>query len=617
MRYIKSMILLILLVSAWTVYLPLTLADDIDKQKKFQRELHRAALDAGVDISSLSKRTTPQALFNWDDADKSLMELALHYGATPFSHVGGDSQFMSAMRGKNYEKSRYLLSLQRTFRRPSDGPSSLDELQKFIKDRKIKDISSLLSQLPNDFKKGYVLMYDSKSLQSATDNYPRVIMFGGTGNLIIAFNGDPSQRGYHELEAIEFDWSSLKYKFQEFNFDPEVSPNVPVPSSINPQKCTTCHLKSGRTSEDMRPNFNPYFLWPGAYGSNNDNFLNRDGMNKHTRDTEKEETALYQFVNKDHSGTRYMYLPSFSLTKNIPNKSFTKLVYFQNSFRIANNIRNSPQYEQYKFLIQMILKQCPFEWDDVLKLKSRYNADTVLKDLDSHVREMVEKIAPDNFSGRADAEHEPEIYLKLVYLDHHTRTQLTNDGKAILNWSPLPRNNDVDILTHDLFETGVPGISHLENLWFTLTLVDESLYGLECRELFENHGEKRKDTERIKKDTDEKGIRVSHETENSTPCTTLFNPQTYIKRHCTSCHDKNIGPDIPFQDLGEIQKWLSEPIPGSGKTLWESLRYRLNPKTPSTDRMPMDGSPLTEEQYKDVMEFFGQLKQKELNSSGQ
>lgn len=506
----KSTFFLIPLLSIWAAYWPIALAGDPDM--RFEKAMYRGA-DISEIESILKTGADPDIAFQMRDGyhsvklNKELVELFIRYGGNPFEMgARGVSTFFSALEKENrdYGFADYLLELQRTFRKPDfHGPSSLDELQQFIKDRKIKTISSLLSQLPQDFKNKYVMMYESKSLQGATDTHPRIIMFGGTGNLIIAFNSDPSQ-----LEAIEFDWHSFKYKFQEFDV------NSKTPSAINPKICTSCHLKSGTSPNEMRPNWNPYDFWPGAYGSNDDRLKKeKNGFKGITpwdlrfpRDPGQEEAAFDDFMRQDHSGTPYEHLPRYGYyankvpsDKNLkayyssrPNLMLTRLVYFQNAFRIADIIRNSPQYEKYKFLIQMILKNCSFEWNEVIQLKSSYNRETILESLDPDVRRLLERMNHPNgrslggdIKSNKPAEREGQLYLKLVFLDQETGTQFTNDGKAILNWSLLPEIQDIEFVRFDLFESGSSS-TLFSQLWFPLTLIDKSLRGLECRELFEN-----------------------------------------------------------------------------------------------------------------------------------
>ena len=69
-------------------------------------------------------------------------------------------------------------------------------------------IEQVLPLLPERMLARYVLMEESGSLQGATPDNPRVILYGNTScrfdaNLLVTFNGDPKERGYAYLEAIQ------------------------------------------------------------------------------------------------------------------------------------------------------------------------------------------------------------------------------------------------------------------------------------------------------------------------------------------------------------------------------------------------------------------------------
>ncbi|MEQ1875768.1 MAG: hypothetical protein ABL958_03920, partial [Bdellovibrionia bacterium] len=141
---------------------------------------------------------------------------------------------------------------------------TFENLVETLDGKQVRTIEALLPLLPREFLTEYVLMYKSRSLQEASFKFPRVLMYGNDATLMMAFNGHASQNGFDSLEVIQFRQKSSSFEFHEITFDGKNRPSV---SEANPAKCVKCHQSSTRTNVDMRPNWEPYDIWPGAYGS--------------------------------------------------------------------------------------------------------------------------------------------------------------------------------------------------------------------------------------------------------------------------------------------------------------------------------------------------------------
>jgi hypothetical protein len=109
----------------------------------------------------------------------------------------------------------------------------------------------------------YLLSFRSRSLQSSTPESPRAILFNPAADFMASFNGHTALRGSRNIEVIHFDEATEKFEFRELTFDLKNRPTVSEP---NPQKCLECHQSFTRTDVDPRPNWEPYFMWPGFYG---------------------------------------------------------------------------------------------------------------------------------------------------------------------------------------------------------------------------------------------------------------------------------------------------------------------------------------------------------------
>ena len=257
-----------------------------------------------------------------------------------------------------------------------------EDLQKLIQSKQITTIEELIPQLPEEFRKQFILMHESQSLQPATPSHPRVITFGQNARLILAFNGDrklsegtPSgDNPYLTLEVIQFRETVAgglprdRFDFFEASF-PTASRDKVTFSDVNPSKCMKCH------TSDPRPNWEPYNIWPGAFGSL-DSFMSKSkwyintvskfplaekwkiGLPAGIDEVVKidEDEAFQRFKNNYLSLPRYrslMITDQKEISTNLLN--FSESIGNLNFRRIARKIKVLPTYEKYKYAILGIL----------------------------------------------------------------------------------------------------------------------------------------------------------------------------------------------------------------------------------------------------------------------
>lgn len=134
--------------------------------------------------------------------------------------------------------------------------------------RSVEDTLETLSSLYPEFFANYILMYHSRSLQTSSFEYPRAILFDRSGHFVFSFNGNPQHRGFYNLELMHFIPEERRFEFREVTFSGDGS-KPPRISEANPAKCMACHQSPSRATNDPRPNWEPYNIWPGAYGSLN------------------------------------------------------------------------------------------------------------------------------------------------------------------------------------------------------------------------------------------------------------------------------------------------------------------------------------------------------------
>jgi hypothetical protein len=134
-------------------------------------------------------------------------------------------------------------------------------LQWLLSHQDIGSVEELLAALPAAQRNRYALVFESRSLQGASAENPRVILYGPDARFIVTFNGSPGQRGFRVVETMEFDEDSKQFRLRELLF-PEAAagPDRVVVSELNPERCARCH------GAPARPVWDTFPLWPGAYG---------------------------------------------------------------------------------------------------------------------------------------------------------------------------------------------------------------------------------------------------------------------------------------------------------------------------------------------------------------
>jgi len=161
-----------------------------------------------------------------------------------------------------------------------------------LRSQDIGSVEELLTALPAPQRSRYALMFESRSLQGATPENPRVILFGPDARIILTFNGSPAQRGFRVVETMEFDDGEKEFRLRELVFpDPATGAAQVQVSEVNPPHCARCH------GAPPRPVWDSFPLWPGAYGE-------RYGARLSTR----ERTGLAAFLARQPTHARYRQL---------------------------------------------------------------------------------------------------------------------------------------------------------------------------------------------------------------------------------------------------------------------------------------------------------------------
>jgi hypothetical protein len=227
------------------------------------------------------------------------------------------------------------------------------DLQSQIETLRPKSVDDVLANMPASFRGRYTLMFASRSLQGASFEAPRAILYGPDARFIVTFNGDSAQRGYNSIETMEFDDATQQFRFREiaFSADGDDSQSVTI-SAANPGHCTICH------GSPARPIWDGQTLWPGAYGERYNAKLSAE-----------EASGMERFLARQSSDPRYQYLLGAGRFRNPemfrpstqslyagtlaepPNAELSALLDRLVSQSIARELSQNPKFDAFQYLL--------------------------------------------------------------------------------------------------------------------------------------------------------------------------------------------------------------------------------------------------------------------------
>lgn len=443
-----------------------------------------------------------------------------------------------SIKDLNFEK---LVNLSQASEKPYSVEKSLAQLQTYY---------------PDIFD-SYILMHRSRSLQQSSFLNPRVLLIGYESRFVITYNGDPNHSGYNSLETMEFDEQDSTFTFREILFnDGEIKV-----SEDNPQKCLNCHQSASRTDINPRPNWEPYNLWPGAYGMVGHG---SDFLRKYTgvfdpflfSEFEQEEQRYKEFSEYSKRHSRYKFLKALKPDKKgkyfntsidyrparMPT-NFTESLGILNSKRLYQTIKNHPHTKNVEnafWLYNNCFENIKFP-------------DKIFNWLQDQVPEVQLKKNPKNLS---------EI-LDILF---------TPFGIDTSDWS-------MDFQTAGKF-------SMRKNGRFT-TPGSSSVTYLLKQQYKKEHPEGINCDEQAKKALEEISVFNLKDLENIKNKFAVT-PQPLINQ-CATCHSTFLtAPYIPFNDELALKSALQESGFTRG-TLLDEILFRIGPHATSIERMPANG----------------------------
>ena len=276
------------------------------------------------------------------------------------------------------KRAAWLFSLFISFQGALAG-EDFDRLVQLVQSKNVKTVENFLSILPPGLKKKPILMYRSRSLQGASFESPRAILYSTSSNLTIALNGGPPQSSGNDVEIMEFNPKTKGFEFHEISFR---SPSTPLVQGDS--RCVQCH------GTPTRPIWDSYDLWPGMYGSDASKLIG------------KERQEYSKFLTNHKSNSRYREL-GISPLDGTPEEQigtpFSQTLNRSRSEELISEIRRDPKLWKYRYAILGALYCSEYEPVDAFipaELRSSFprSYDSLL----SHTR----KVADSNYQARRE-----------------------------------------------------------------------------------------------------------------------------------------------------------------------------------------------------------------------
>lgn len=475
-----------------------------------------------------------------------------------------------------------------------DDGISYETFQKKIQDSKAQTLEHALELVPSAFFQNYVLMYRSRSLQDASYLMPRAIVFGRSSKFIMAFNGHEKQKGYNNLEIIQYREKTQRWEFREVTF---FADKPPLFSEANPAKCLECHQSPQRSNVDPRPNWEPYNFWPGTYASVDEEIrpkLKPDYEGFLSGDKSSLSAPLTKFIEQDFvlvdeqslelenlnrfqqqikpSHPRYKFLGRFSLRNPL---ALTKALVILNMNRVARLAKEElgDLFPVYKYALLGLGDYADMTSSARLKFRC---ADVYMPQdvLQKHLaRTLAQKSLPEKEylrpQGSTSWKYGFAAGLDTIFLPLGINT---ND------WS-MDFRTDGRFAAQDRFTSPHDSRSHFRVAMENVYPQDEAIH-MDCKQL---------------KAASEVALSEFNSTgdlERRLQSPVVVQNQKPLIQRCISCHvnyeDGGQAPAIPFDNLTKLKPLLHQGKYRRG-TLFDEILFRTGDHAPLRDQMPPAG----------------------------
>lgn len=501
---------------------------------------------------------------------------------------------------------------------------SYSDLKREVASGRVQTLEQLVSLLPRAQRSRYSFVYESRSAQFASPEFPRVIIYGEDAKTLLAFSGDQSRPQSGKLEIIEWDEASRSFQFHEIVFPDGHTPQRRVQINEHPTSCLRCH------QAPPRPNWDPYNFWPGVYGS-----LERFKMTVIAKDstearnyskflTENRNQGLYRLLPMEvsrggdpridlHAPKYQQVLSRFDVVADavafVPNGNLNDLLSILNYTRIAHELVTSPSFDRMKYAL-LGLVACTgnltaddertfgltyesfFPHDSSSPSLSAFIAQTVADARVEHQARAQRLVGQNNSTGLP--EYEPLFFLtpdSPTYADTILGAYFARRfGFNVANWS-MAFDQATYAFDAGRSNIGIRGGIRQPLLRELLALHDPEL-GPFLAEL---------NTSSLTLDAPKclnLAARSRQASANDSHSRLAVRSGQSLARSCDHCHHEG----IPFGNRRALSTLLSSD---RGQAILAKIESRLEPENPR--RMPKNGPPLSEAEKQALLNYLRRL----------
>lgn len=197
-------------------------------------------------------------------------------------------------------------------------------------------LNYLFDRAPS-FRRQYVLLHRSPSLQLASTRHPRVLLFDG--GVVYALSEHPDNR-QTRVEMLEVDPLTRDIEMHELIFEAQG-----VRLQDNPTSCASCH------GTPAKPLWDPYDFWPNAFGSFTGTF------------STQQEADAYQALRKDAKSSPLLSRLSLPNKMDSESEAINGLTYFLSQIHFANWWKRTlelldPELSGFRYPLLALLNNC-------------------------------------------------------------------------------------------------------------------------------------------------------------------------------------------------------------------------------------------------------------------
>jgi hypothetical protein len=104
----------------------------------------------------------------------------------------------------------------------------------------------------SEYQSNAIIMTLSESIQNASTEFPRVILFSNDTKTMVSYESLPLNENSQQLEIIQYNAEKSEYEF----FEAQLGVQTKIHNMTGNENCSTCHHGA--------PIWEPYDFWPGA-----------------------------------------------------------------------------------------------------------------------------------------------------------------------------------------------------------------------------------------------------------------------------------------------------------------------------------------------------------------